>query len=97
MENEVTAIPDYKQRRADELMKSVRTMTDLKTAIMQGIRKVHAERELTTPILLTALAEVFALAAVEHGVPFENFLDQTKQAYGLAIAQQKLMGEASHD
>ncbi len=90
-------IPDYKQRRAEELMQSVRTMADLKTAIMQGIRKVHAERELTTPILLTALAEVYALAAVEHGVPFENFLDQTKQAYGLAIAQQKLNEETSHD
>ena len=93
----MTAIPDYKQRRAEELMKSVRTMTDLKTAIMQGIRKVHAERELTTPILLTALAEVYALAAVEHGVPFENFLDQTKQAYGLAIAHQKLNEEINND
>jgi hypothetical protein len=93
----VSEIPDYKQRRAEELMKSVRTMTDLKTAIMQGIRKVHAEREITTPILLTALAEIYALAAVEHGVPFENYIDQTKQAYGLAIAQQKLNAEANDD
>ena len=90
-------IPDYKQRRAEELMQSVRTMADLKTAIMQGIRRVHAEREITTPILLTTLAEMLALAAVEHGVPFENYIDQTKQAYGLAIAQQKLNEETSHD
>jgi len=93
----VTDIPDYKQRRAEELMKSVRTMADLKTAIMQGIRKVHAEREVTTPILLTTLAELLALAAVEHGVPFENYIDQTKQAYGLAIAHQKLADEVNHD
>ena len=90
-------IPDNKQRRAEELMQSVRTMADLKTAIMQGIRRVHAEREITTPILLTTLAEMLALAAVEHGVPFENYIDQTKQAYGLAIAQQKLNEETSHD
>jgi hypothetical protein len=93
----VSDIPDYKQRRAEELMHSVRTMADLKTAIMQGIRRVHAEREITTPILLTTLAEMLALAAVEHGVPFENYIDQTKQAYGLAIAQQKLNEETSHD
>ena len=93
----MTDIPDYKQRRAEELMKSVRTMADLKTAIMQSIRKVHAEREVTTPILLTTLAELLALAAVEHGVPFENYLDQTKQAYGLAIAHQKLADEVNHD
>jgi hypothetical protein len=93
----VSDIPDYKQRRAEELMQSVRTMADLKTAIMQGIRRVHAEREITPPILLTTLAELLALAAVEHEVPFENYLDQTKQAYGLAIAQQKLNEEASHD
>ena len=93
----MTAIPDYKQRRAEELMKSASAMADLKTAIIEGIHKVHTEHEITTPILLTALAEVYALAAVEHGVPFENYIDQTKQAYGLAIAHQKLMGEASHD
>jgi Holliday junction resolvasome RuvABC endonuclease subunit len=93
----VTDIPDYKQRRAEELMQSVRTMADLKTAIMQGIRKVHAEREVTTPILLTTLAEMLALAAVEHGVPFENYIDQTKQAYGLAIAHQKLADEVNND
>jgi len=90
-------VSDYKQRRAEELMKSVRTMTDLKAAIMQGIRKVAAEREVTTPILLTTLAELLALAAVEHGVPFENYIDQTKQAYGLAIATQKLGEETGHD
>jgi hypothetical protein len=93
----VTDIPDYKQRRAEELMKSVRVMADLKTAIMQGIRRVHADGGLTTPILLTTLAEVLALAAVEHGVPFENYIDQTKQAYGLAIAHQKLNAEINHD
>ena len=90
-------IPDYKQRRAEELMKSVRTMTDLKAAIMQGVRKVATEHEVTTPILLGTLTEMLATIAVETGVPFENYLDQTKQAYGLAIAIQKLDKEAGRD
>ena len=93
----MTAIPDYKQRRAEELMKSVRTMADLKTAIMQGVRKVATEHEVTTPILLGTLTEMLATIAVERNVPFENYIDQTKQAYGLAIAIQKLDREASHD
>lgn len=90
-------IPDYKQRRAEELMQSVRTMTDLKAAVMQGVRRVQAEREVTVPILLSALAELLAVAAVEHEVPFENYIDQTKQAYGLAIARQKLNEGADRD
>ena len=93
----MTEIPDYKQRRAEELMKSVRTMTDLKAAIMQGVRKVATEHKVTTPILLGTLTEMLATIAVETGVPFENYLDQTKQAYGLAIAIQKLNAEANND
>lgn len=89
----MTEIPDYKQRRAEELAKSVRTMTDLKTAILQGIRMVHVEREVTAPILMATLAELYAFAAVDFEVPFEAFLDQTKKAYGHAVAYQKEHGE----
>ena len=77
----MTEIPDYKQRRAEELAKSVRTMADLKIAILQGIRMVHVEREVTAPILMATLAELYAFAAVDFDVPFETFLDQTKKVH----------------
>jgi hypothetical protein len=41
---------------------------------------------------MATLAELYASAAVDFDVPFETFLDQTKEAYGRAIAYQKEHG-----
>jgi hypothetical protein len=85
-ENEVEDNTDDKMRRAEELIKSAKVLGDLDTAIKQAVRRVSADGGVTPPLILTALSRLLADAASAYGVPLENYMQQAKQAYGLAIA-----------